>query len=86
MINININMMGIFQEHFSKCFVINIADDTTVLKLREILLIKFADKSFSGFAYLIKNSVFSNDLNILPDNYVLLENDNIYLLPPFSGG
>lgn len=86
MINVNINMMGVFQEYFSKSLVVEVFEGTTVLELRKILMIKFSDKSFSSFSYLIKNSVFSNNLNILSDNYVLLENDNIYLLPPFSGG
>jgi len=79
-------MMGVFQEYFSKSLVVEVLEGTTILELRKILIIKFDDKSFSSFSYLIKNSVFSNNLNILSDNYILLENDNIYLLPPFSGG
>lgn len=86
MINVNINMMGVFQEYFSKSLVVEVVEGATILELRKILVIKFADKSFSSFSYLIKNSVFSSKLNVLSDDYVLLENDNIYLLPPFSGG
>ncbi len=86
MINVNVNMMGIFQEHFSKCLSINVPKGTTIIILREILICKFSNKSFESFSYLIKNSVFSNNCNILHDNYVLSDHDNVYLLPPFSGG
>jgi len=85
MINVNINMMGIFQEYFSQCLIVNIPDKTNISMLREIL-IKEYDKSFLNFNYLIKNSVFSNKYNILSDDYLLSDNDDIYLLPPFSGG
>lgn len=85
MINININMMGIFQEQFSKCLNINIPTETNISVLREIL-IKEYDKSFLNFSYIIRNSVFSNKHNILSDDYMLSNNDDIYLLPPFSGG
>lgn len=85
MINITINMMGIFQEQFSKCLTINIPTKTNISMLREIL-IKEYDKSFLNFNYLIRNSVFSNKHDILSDDYILSNNDDIYLLPPFSGG
>ena len=34
----------------------------------------------------IKNSIFSNDIKILPNDYIFSHNEIIYLLPPFSGG
>lgn len=79
-------MMGIFQEHFSKCFSIKVPSGTNIMGLKEILIFKFSDKSFDGFSYLIKNSVFSSKINILHDDYILYDNDDLYLLPPFSGG
>lgn len=85
MINININMMGIFQEQLSKCLTITIPNKTNISMLREILINEY-DKSFLNFSYLIRNSVFSNKKNILSDDYILSNNDDIYLLPPFSGG
>jgi molybdopterin converting factor small subunit len=86
MINVNVNMMGIFQEHFSKCLSIKVPKDTKIVILRELLICKFFNKSLDGFSYLVKNSVFSDNCNILNDNYVLSDNDTVYLLPPFSGG
>lgn len=85
MININITMMGIFEEYFSKNLIINIPKETNVSMLREILIKKY-DKSFLNFSYLVKNSVFSNKYYILNEEYVFVDNDDIYLLPPFSGG
>lgn len=86
MISITVNMMGIFQDYFSKSFVVNIPEGTTLNSFKDFLIIKFSNESSCNFSYLITKSVFSNNSNILLDDYVLSNNEVIYLLPPFSGG
>lgn len=86
MISVNINMMGIFQDYFSECLIIDIPDGTSIFFLKDILINNFSNNSLNNFNYLIKNSLFSNNSNILSDDYVLSHNEVIYLLPPFSGG
>ncbi len=86
MITVNVKMFGIFQDYFSDNLSIDISDDLSIFLLRGELLNKFKNSSFLNFEYVLSRSVFSDGVNILSDDYVLINNDIICLLPPFSGG
>lgn len=86
MIIVRINMFGIFQEYFSDHVFLSVPKGATIFFLKKELVIKFSDTSFSNFSVILDRSVFSNTSIILSDDYILLDNDIIYLLPPFSGG
>jgi molybdopterin converting factor small subunit len=86
MITVNIKLFGIFQDYFSNEIFLEIPEGTSIFSLRNELIFRFGNSAFLNFEYVLSKSVFSNSSNILDDSYVVLDNDVIYLLPPFSGG
>lgn len=86
MIKITIKMFGVFQDYFSDDVCVDVLNGTSIFLLKKELVEKFRGSSFVNFEYILDKSVFSNDSNILADDYILMNNDIIYLLPPFSGG
>lgn len=86
MIMITIKTFGIFQDYFSDEIVLHLNDNISISDLKIEIINKFKNNSFNNLELLINKSVFSSENLILNNEYKLINNDIIYLLPPFSGG
>ena len=68
---------------------IEVQDKASVDDLRNEI-IKYLDKNFKGnenFIKIVKSSVFcSEDNNIINDNYKILKDQKIGIIPPIGGG
>ena len=68
---------------------INIQDKASVEDLRNEI-IKYVDKNFSGnenFIKVIKSSAFCSENNeIIGDNYKIIKDQKIGIIPPIGGG
>ena len=67
----------------------NIKDSLEIKDFREEI-INYLDKNFKGnesFVKIVKSSVFcSEDNNIISDNYLILKDQKIGIIPPIGGG
>ena len=68
---------------------INIQDKASVEDLRNEI-IKYVDKNFSGnenFIKVVKSSAFCSENNeIIGDNYKIIKDQKIGIIPPIGGG
>jgi sulfur-carrier protein len=64
--------------------------DSLEIKYFRKEIIKYLDKNFKGnenFIKIVKSSVFcSEDNNIINDNYKILKDQKIGIIPPIGGG
>ncbi|HIH2763102.1 MAG TPA: MoaD/ThiS family protein [Candidatus Azoamicus sp.] len=86
MIKIKIKFFGVYKEIFGTEINMNIKTNSTLTELKKIILENFFDTKIAYLKKTFDKSLFSNDENILTDDYIMKDNDVIYLLPPFSGG
>lgn len=85
MIEIKLKSFGVFSDFIGADFVVlTLETNITLVCLRKIIAEKF--KFSENIKNLLDSSVFSNDSDILSDDYILSNKDVIYLLPPVSGG
>ena len=67
----------------------NIKDSLEIKDFREEI-INYLNKNFKGnesFVKIVKSSVFcSEDNNIISDNYLILKDQKIGIIPPIGGG
>lgn len=88
MIKIKLKSFGIFGNFFGEDYFLYLDDNLNLGLLRGIIILKLHESNFNvnNFKDLIRVSIFSNKNEILNDDYILKNNDVIYLLPPVSGG
>jgi len=87
MIKIKIKYFGIFSEYLKEISYLNLKDKSRLSDLRIYLIMLLEKQNIDKNILLLLNSaVFSNEDKILLDDYLLIDGDIIYLLPPVSGG
>ncbi|HIH2762477.1 MAG TPA: MoaD/ThiS family protein [Candidatus Azoamicus sp. MARI] len=86
MIKIKLKFFGIYNEIFGPEMDILIKDDSSLIELKTHLLNSLFETKINYLIKTFDKSLFSNDERILTNDYVIKNNEIIYLLPPFSGG
>ena len=84
--NITLKVFGIFREYINDEIQIDIKDGSKLFNLKEYMYNNILINNLTFLRPILKKSIFSNKEEILSFNYILKYNDEIYLLPPFSGG
>ena len=84
--NIKLQFYGIFNDYLSDEIIINLNENSTIAILKDHIKNNILVNDLFFLNTLLEKSIFSNNVEILSLDYVLKSNDNIYLLPPFSGG
>ncbi len=83
---IKIIFFGIFRDYLGFDIDLNISDKSNISDLQKKILKQVLKNDLSFLKNILMKSIFSDDKNVLSKDYILKENDIIYLLPPFSGG
>ena len=87
MIKVKVKYFGIFSEYFKDISYVNLDNKAKLLDLRNHLIVLASKYNIDkNIILLLNNAVFSNENEILFDDYILNDNDVIYFLPPVSGG
>lgn len=86
MIDIKIKTFGIFSEILGNEINFKIEKELKLKELRAIILKNFFEKKINNLEDTFNKSVFSSEIEILKEDYIIKKNEILYLLPPFSGG
>ena len=87
---VKLELFGASRDLSSKEFLeFNIEDKISIKDFRK-KIINYIDKNFKGnenYKKIIKNSAFcSEDNNIVSDNYTIIKDKKIGIIPPIGGG
>ena len=87
---IKLELFGASRDFSNKDFLeFDIKEKIEIKDLRK-KIINYLDKNFKendNFKKIVKNSVFcSEDNNIIEDNYKIIKNQKIGIIPPIGGG
>ena len=87
---IKLELFGASRDFSNKdCLEFNINEQLEIKDFRKEI-INYLDKNFKGnksFVKIVKSSVFcSEDNNIINDNYRILKDQKIGIIPPIGGG
>ena len=87
---IKLELFGASRDFSNKEFLeFNIKGQLEIKDFRKEI-INYLDKNFKGnesFIKIVKNSVFcSEDNNIVSDDFVIIKNQKIGIIPPIGGG
>ena len=87
---IKLELFGASRDFSNKdCLEFNINEQLEIKDFRKEI-INYLDKNFKGnesFVKIVKSSVFcSEDNNIINDNYKILKDQKIGIIPPIGGG
>ena len=87
---IKLELFGASRDFSNKDFLeFDIKEKIEIKDLRK-KIINYLDKNFKendNFKKIVKNSVFcSEDNNIIEDNYKIVKNQKIGIIPPIGGG
>ena len=87
---IKLELFGASRDFSNKEFLeFNIKQKMEIKDFRKEI-INYLDKNFKGnesFIKIVKNSVFcSEDNNIVSDDFVIIKNQKIGIIPPIGGG
>ena len=87
---VKLELFGASRDLSSKEFLeFNIEDKISIKDFRK-KIINYIDKNFKGnenYKKIIKNSAFcSEDNNIVSDNYTIIKDQKIGIIPPIGGG
>ena len=87
---IKLELFGASRDFSNKDFLeFDIKEKIEIKDLRK-KIINYLDKNFienDNFKKIVKNSVFcSEDNNIIEDNYKIIKNQKIGIIPPIGGG
>lgn len=86
MIKIKIKNFGIYTEILGNEIILNLEKNLTLSELKFYMIENIFHSKIDFLKETFTKSLFSNEENILTDDYIIKDNDTIYLLPPFSGG
>jgi len=86
MITIKLKFFGVFKDYLNSEIDINLDDLSDLSSLKKFISDNLIITDINFLNDVLIRSVFSDGAVILSDNYILKQNDIIYLLPPFSGG
>ena len=87
---IKLELFGATRDLNSKDFIeINIEEKSSIIELRK-KIINYVDDKFKGnenFKKIIETSAFcTEDNNIVSDNYKIIKDQKIGIIPPIGGG
>jgi len=84
--NIKLKIFGIFRDYLEDEIEITINDNSSIYNLRSYIINEVLKNDLVFLIPVLNKSIFSNNEEILSDDYIIKFNDIICLLPPFSGG
>lgn len=80
-ISIPIKCFGVFRK-FGESLNVDIAPGSSILEVKQALIQKLGQDQKA----LVEDSVLANDNEILPNAYILKEENALSILPPVCGG
>tara|TARA_B110001452_G_scaffold172254_1_gene144293 strand:+ start:17 stop:286 length:270 start_codon:yes stop_codon:yes gene_type:complete len=87
---IKLELFGASRDFSNKDYLEFIIKEQLEIKDFRKKIINYLDKNFKGndsFVKIVKSSAFcSEDNNIISDNYLILKNQKIGIIPPIGGG
>ena len=87
---VKLELFGASRDLSSKEFLEFTIEDKISIKDFRKKIINYIDKNFKGnenYKKIIKNSAFcSEDNNIVSDNYTIIKDQKIGIIPPIGGG
>lgn len=86
MIKVKIKFFGIYKEIFGTELSVDMDNNSTLNDLKDHLLTCIFNTKINYLKETFYKSSFSNDESMLSEDYIIKNNDILYLLPPFSGG
>ena len=86
MLNIKLKFYGIFNDYLNNEIDITFNENINLHSFKNYISKNILIKDLFFLNTILDKSVFSNGIEILSLDYMLKNNDIIYLLPPFSGG
>jgi len=86
MLNIKLKFYGIFNDYLNNEIDITFNENINLHSFKNYISKNILIKDLFFLNTILDKSVFSNGIEILSHDYMLKDNDIIYLLPPFSGG
>lgn len=86
MIKIKIKFFGLFKEIFGPEITLDVKENSNLKEIKAQILNDIFENKIDHLKNTFNRSLFSNETEILHDDYILKNNDLLYILPPFSGG
>lgn len=86
MIKIKIKNFGIYKEILGNEILLTIEKNSTLNELKLYMIKNIFNLKTDFLKETFNKSLFSNEDSVLTDDYIIKNDETIYLLPPFSGG
>lgn len=86
MIKIKIKNFGIYKEILGNEVLLTIEKNSTLNELKICMIKNIFNSKTEFLKETFNKSLFSNEETVLTNDYIIKNDETIYLLPPFSGG
>ena len=81
MIKIEIQGYGMLRE-LGEGLIVELQEGCSISQIKDILISRIGKEKEA----LIHDSVFANDIEILPHDFIVTQDSRMYILPPVCGG